>query len=152
MCWEIYRKWVFCALGVSYFSNFFHCKDVEIDMCESKSFIVRWAHVSFFLKLKYVFIMLWVLIVVLFLPDTDSEPGQYLKLSTDEKREFVAQLSDAFWYLHANRPSNSLTAPACMPGTVPSYLIWLNCASWAFTRNLTKLINADINRQTCATE
>ena len=46
-----------------------------------------------------------------------SESVPYLKLTAEEKVDFVAQLSDAFWFLHANRPANSLTAPACMPGT-----------------------------------
>jgi len=51
-----------------------------------------------------------------------DDEKEYMQLDDDERRHFVAQLSDVFWHLYASRPVNVLTAPAGMPGTHYFYM------------------------------
>lgn len=55
-------------------------------------------------------------------PTADSSPAKPLipskmsDLDEQESRHFLARMVDAFWRLHGTRPSNSMLAPACLPG------------------------------------
>ncbi len=55
-------------------------------------------------------------------PTTDANPTQPLvpakmsDLDTQESKHFLARMVDAFWRLHGARPSNTMLAPACLPG------------------------------------
>ena len=55
-------------------------------------------------------------------------PAKMSDLDEQESKHFLARMVDAFWRLHNARPSNTMLAPACLPGNGQwlSFMMWCN--------------------------